>query len=154
MERSNLAQLTSAFLLIKETLPDMKKNKWGRIINTSSVHGLIASINKSAYIASKHGIIGLTKTVALETAGTGVTVNAICPGWVLTPLVDEQIKARAKAQGISYEEAEKNLLSGSQPSKTFVTTEQLGELLAFLCSEHANQITGASIPVDGGWTAQ
>jgi len=146
--------LSSAFHTTKIAIPIMKKQKWGRIINTASVHGLVASINKSAYVAAKHGISGLTKVTALELAGSGVTCNAICPGWVLTPLVEKQIETRAKEQKISLDDATNSLLSEKQPSKQFATTEQLGQVLLFLCSSGADQITGVSLPVDGGWTSQ
>jgi len=146
--------LCSAFHTIRAALPCMKARGWGRLINTGSTHGLVASINKVAYVAAKHGIVGLTKVVALETARTGVTCNAICPGWVLTPLVKKQIEARSKDQNISMEQAEHDLLAEKQPSLRFTTVEQLGALAVFLCSEAANNITGTTLPVDGGWTAQ
>ena len=146
--------LSSAFNTIRAALPGMKARGWGRLINVASAHGLVASANKSAYVAAKHGMIGLTKVVALETAEIDVTCNAICPGWVLTPLVQKQIDARAAAQGIGVEEAGRDLLSEKQPSKKFSTPEQIGGLAVFLCSPAADNITGASLPVDGGWTAQ
>ena len=146
--------LSSAFHTIRAALPCMKVRRWGRIINTASSHGLVASINKVAYVSAKHGIVGLTKVVALETAQTGITCNAICPGWVLTPLVKKQIEARAQAQGASLEQAEHDLLIEKEPSARFTTVEQLGALAVFLCSENASNITGASIANDGGWTAQ
>jgi 3-hydroxybutyrate dehydrogenase len=146
--------LTAAFHLTRAALPKMLAQRWGRVINIASVHGLVASVNKSAYVASKHGLIGFTKTVALETAGTGVTSNAICPGWVLTPLVQKQVDARAAQLGLSQDDARKSLLSEKQPSNQFVTPEQLGGLAAFLCSDAAAQITGVAIPMDGGWTSQ
>jgi len=145
--------LTSAFVLTKALLPAMVESKFGRVINVASVHGLVGSVNKSAYVASKHGIVGFTKVLALEVAGTGVTANAICPGWVLTPLVEAQIEAKAKAAGLSLEEASRALLAEKQPSKQFATPTEIGELAAFLAGKHAAQITGASIPIDGGWTA-
>ena len=132
----------------------MKAQNWGRIVNIASAHGLVASAAKSAYVAAKHGIVGFTKVAALETATTGVTVNAICPGWVLTPLVQKQIDARAQQAGITAEAAKIALLSEKQPSLEFVTPEQLGELTAFLCSEAAAQVRGAAYTMDGGWTAQ
>ncbi|MBT9596776.1 MAG: 3-hydroxybutyrate dehydrogenase [Vitreoscilla sp.] len=146
--------LSSAFHAIRVALPGMKARGWGRILNVASVHGLVASAQKSAYVAAKHGIIGLTKTVALETATTGVTVNAICPGWVLTPLVQKQVDARAAAAGISEDEAKKQLLAEKQPSLQFTTPEELAGLAVFLCSPAANNLRGAAINMDGGWVAQ
>jgi len=146
--------LSSAFHAIRVALPGMKARGWGRILNVASVHGLVASVQKSAYVAAKHGIIGLTKTVALETATTGVTVNAICPGWVLTPLVQKQVDARATAAGISEDEAKKQLLAEKQPSLQFTTPEELAGLAVFLCSAAANNLRGAAINMDGGWVAQ
>ncbi|KAA5602698.1 3-hydroxybutyrate dehydrogenase [Blastochloris sulfoviridis] len=146
--------LSAAFYAIKYALPGMKARNWGRIVNIASAHGLVASVNKSAYVAAKHGILGLTKVVALETAETGITANAICPGWVLTPLVQKQIDAIAARKGISNEEASRELLSEKQPSKQFVTPEQLGELVLFLCSDAASNLRGTSLSMDGGWTAQ
>ena len=146
--------LSSAFHTIHHALPLMRKNGWGRIINTASVHGLVASVNKAAYVTAKHGLVGLTKVVALETAGTGITSNAICPGWVRTELVEPQIVARAKALGVDIEEGGRNMLAEKQPSRQFVTVEQLGAVVVFLCSPAASQITGVAFPVDGGWTAQ
>lgn len=145
--------LTSAFHAIRAVLPGMKARKFGRIINVASAHGLVASPFKSAYVAAKHGIVGLTKTVALETAEHGVTCNAICPGYVLTPLVQKQIPDTAKARGITEAEVIKNVLLYAQPTKQFVTVEQLGALAVFLSSNAAASITGAAMPVDGGWTA-
>lgn len=130
----------------------MKKRGWGRIVNVSSVHGIVASANKSAYVASKHALVGLTKTVALETAGSGVTINNVCPGWVLTPLVKVQIEAKAKAKGITFDEASVELVGEKMPSKQFVTAEFIGETVAFFCSPSATQLTGTSLPVDGAWT--
>lgn len=146
--------LTSAFHTTRLALPGMKGRNWGRILNIASAHGLVASANKSAYVAAKHGLVGMTKSVALETATTGVTVNAICPGWVLTPLVQKQVDARAAAEGVSIDEAKKRLLGEKQPSLQFTTPEQLGELAVFLCSDAASNIRGAAINVDGGWLAQ
>lgn len=146
--------LSSAFYLIKAFLPNMQKNGWGRVINIASAHGLVASANKSPYVASKHGLIGLTKAVALENAGNGVTCNAICPGWVLTPLVQKQIEKRANAQGITIEQAELDLLKEKQPSGQFVTPEEVGDFATFLCTDSARQINGASLSIDGGWVAQ
>ena len=146
--------LSAVFHGTRCALPGMKARGWGRIVNIASAHGLVASVQKSAYVAAKHGVVGLTKTVALETAGTGVTCNAICPGWVLTPLVQKQIDALAAAKGLSNEAAGRELLSAKQPSGQFVTPEQLGGLAAFLCSDAAAQMTGAALPMDGAWTAQ
>jgi 3-hydroxybutyrate dehydrogenase len=146
--------LSSAFHTSRLVLPAMKARNWGRIINIASAHGLVGSIQKSAYVASKHGIVGFTKVAALETAKTGITCNAICPGWVLTPLVQKQIEARAAQQGISIEEAKSALLGEKQPSGEFVTPEQLGALAVFLCSDAASQVRGAAWNMDGGWVAQ
>ena len=146
--------LSAVFHATRLALPSMKKNNWGRIINIASAHGLVGSAQKSAYVAAKHGVVGLTKVVGLETAHTGVTCNAICPGWVLTPLVQKQANDRAAQQGITVEAAKKGLLEEKQPSGEFVTPEQLGELTVFLCSETANQVRGAAWNIDGGWTAQ
>jgi 3-hydroxybutyrate dehydrogenase len=146
--------LSSNFHLIKAVLPGMRSRNWGRIVNISSVHGLVASAHKAAYVAAKHGVIGLTKVVALETATTGITCNAICPGWVLTPLVQKQIEDRAKQEGIPVEQAKLELLVEKQPSHEFATPEQIGGLCVFLCSDAAAQITGASLPIDGGWVAE
>jgi 3-hydroxybutyrate dehydrogenase len=146
--------LSSAFHTIRLALPRMKARRWGRIVNVASVHGLVASVNKSAYIAAKHGLVGLTKTVALETATSGITCNAICPGWVLTPLVQKQVEARAAADSVDDEEAKRRLLVEKQPSLQFTTTEQLGELVVFLCSPAADNIRGVAFNVDGGWVAQ
>ncbi len=146
--------LTSAFHTTRLALPKMKAGGWGRIINVASVHGLVASAEKSAYVAAKHGIVGFTKSIALETARTGVTVNAICPGWVLTPLVQIQVDARAARDKLSNEAAKQSLLGEKQPSMEFVTTEQLAGLAVFLCSPSADQIRGVAYNVDGGWYAQ
>jgi 3-hydroxybutyrate dehydrogenase len=146
--------LSSNFHAIRAVLPNMRRRNWGRIINIASTHGLVASVEKAAYVAAKHGVIGLTKVVALETAKTGITCNAICPGWVLTPLVDKQIKERAAHERISLEAAKAELLAEKQPSQEFATPEQIGAMVAFLCSDAASQIRGAALPVDGGWTAQ
>ncbi len=145
--------LSSAFHTTRLALAGMKERKWGRIINIASAHGLVASPFKSAYVAAKHGILGLTKTVALEAAEFGVTCNAICPGYVLTPLVEKQIPDTAEARGISEEEVVRDVLLDSQATKQFVTVEQLGALAVFLCTDEAAQLTGAALPVDGGWTA-
>jgi 3-hydroxybutyrate dehydrogenase len=146
--------LSSAFHATKAALPGMRARKWGRIINIASAHGLVASAEKSAYVAAKHGIMGLTKTIALETAGSGITCVAICPGWVLTPLVQKQIDAKAAAGKLSPEEAKMALLGEKQPSQEFTTPEQIGQTVLFLCSPAAEQITGSAISLDGGWTAQ
>ena len=146
--------LSASFHAIKAVLPQMKSRNWGRIVNIASVHGLVASVQKAAYIAAKHGLVGLTKVVALETAQTGITCNAICPGWVLTPLVQKQIDEWAAKEGIPVEQAKVNLLSEKQPSREFATPEQIGALAVFLCSDAAVQIRGAALPVDGAWLAQ
>jgi 3-hydroxybutyrate dehydrogenase len=146
--------LSSAFHGIRAVVPSMKSRKWGRIINIASAHALVASPFKSAYVAAKHGLVGLTKTVALETAEFGITANAICPGYVLTPLVQKQIPETARARGISEEEVVKNVLLHAQPTKQFVTTEQIGAFAVFLCTNAAASITGTALPVEGGWTAQ
>ncbi len=146
--------LSSAFHTTRLALPGMKARGWGRIINVASVHGLVASANKSAYVASKHGIIGFTKAVALETATTPVTVNAICPGWVLTPLVQKQVDARAQADGVSNDEAKRRLLAEKEPSQQFTTPEELAAMAVFMCSPAANNLRGTAINMDGGWVAQ
>jgi len=146
--------LNSAFHTTRLAIPAMRKANWGRIVNIASAHGLVASPEKSAYVAAKHGIVGLTKAVALETATTGITVNAICPGWVLTPLVQKQIEARAQANGMSEDEAKRDLLGEKQPSLQFTTPEELGELTVFLCSTAANNVRGVAWNVDGGWVAR
>lgn len=146
--------LSSAFHAIRAAVPGMKARRWGRIINTASAHSLVASPFKSAYVAAKHGIAGLTKTVALELATFGVTVNAISPGYVWTPLVENQIPDTMKARGMTRDEVIQNVLLAGQPTKQFVTVEQVGALAVFLCSDGASQITGANLSVDGGWTAQ
>ena len=146
--------LTAAFCATRAVLPHMESRGWGRIINIASAHGLVASVHKAAYVAAKHGVLGLTKVVALETARTGVTCNAICPGWVLTPLVQKQIDDIAMREGLSGDDARAKLLGEKQPSLEFATPDQIGALAAFLCSDAAAQIRGAALPVDGGWTAQ
>jgi 3-hydroxybutyrate dehydrogenase len=146
--------LSSAFHTTRLAMPGMKQRNWGRIINLASVHGLVGSAQKSAYVAAKHGIVGLTKVTALETAQTGVTCNAICPGWVLTPLVQKQVDARAEKDQVNNEEAKKRLLSEKQPSGEFVTPEQLAALAVFFCSPAATQIRGVAWNMDGGWAAQ
>ena len=146
--------LSSSFYTIHHAVPHMRRSGWGRIINIASVHGLVASANKAAYVSAKHGLVGLTKVVALETAGSGITSNAICPGWTRTELIEPQIIARAQALGVDVEAGGRNLLAEKQPSQQFVSIEQLGQLALFLCSHGADQITGTAIPIDGGWTAQ
>jgi len=146
--------LTSAFHTTRLAVPAMREANWGRIINIASAHGLVASAQKSAYVAAKHGIVGLTKSVALETATTGVTCNAICPGWVLTALVQKQIDDRSTREGISLAQAQNELLGEKQPSLQFTTVEQLGGLAVFMCSPAADQVRGVAWQVDGGWTAQ
>jgi 3-hydroxybutyrate dehydrogenase len=146
--------LSSAFHTIKHALPHMRRAGWGRIVNTASAHALTASPNKSAYVAAKHGIAGLTKTVALEVAEENITVNAICPAYVWTPLVEKQIPDTARTRGITEEEVKRDVLLAAQPTKQFVTVEQVAAFAVFLCREEAASITGAILPVDGGWTAQ
>lgn len=146
--------LNSAFHTIKACLPGMRQRGWGRIINIASAHGLVASPFKSAYVAAKHGIIGMTKAVALETATDNITCNAICPGYVNTPLVQNQIKDQAKAHGIPETEVVEKIIMQPQPTKKFVEVDHLGALAVFLSSDAAQNITGASLPVDGGWTAR
>ncbi len=145
--------LVAVFHTIRLCLPGMKQQRWGRIVNIASAHALVASPFKSAYVAAKHGVAGLTKTVALEAAESGVTVNAICPGYVLTPLVEKQIPDTAKARGISEVEVVRDVLLAAQPTKRFVEIEEIAALCTFLASEQAASITGAILPVDGGWTA-
>lgn len=146
--------LSPCFHTIKNALPIMRKNNWGRIINIASTHGLVASEGKAAYVAAKHGVCGITKVVALETAKENITCNAICPGWVLTPLVKKQVEDIAKDKNISFDKAEFELLDEKQPSDKFVTPEQIGELVLFLCSDAASQIKGSTIQIDGGWVAR
>lgn len=146
--------LSSAFHTTRLAVPAMKKAGWGRVVNIASAHALVASPFKSAYVAAKHGIAGFTKTIALETAQDGITVNAICPGYVLTPLVERQIPDTAKARGISEEAVVRDVLLAAQPTKKFVTVEQVAGLASFLCTDGAASITGAILSVDGGWTAQ
>ena len=146
--------LSSAFHTTRLAVPAMRADNWGRIINVASAHGLVASAQKSAYVAAKHGIVGFTKSVALETATTGITSNAICPGWVLTQLVQKQIDDRAAREGISALQAQNELLGEKQPSLQFTTVEQLGGLAVFLCSPAADQVRGVAWAMDGGWTAQ
>ena len=146
--------LSSAFHTTRLAVPAMREANWGRIINIASAHGLVASAQKSAYVAAKHGIVGFTKSVALETATTGVTCNAICPGWVLTALVQKQIDDRSAREGISLAQAQNDLLGEKQPSLQFTTVEQLAGLAVFMCSPAADQVRGVAWQVDGGWTAQ
>jgi 3-hydroxybutyrate dehydrogenase len=146
--------LSAAFHTTRLLVAQMRERGWGRIINTASAHGLVASAQKAAYVAAKHGLIGLTKVVALETAGTGVTCNAICPGWVRTELVERQIEALAANGGTNIEDAARVLLAEKQPSMSFVSPEQLGQFAVFLCSDAASQMTGSALSIDGGWTAQ
>ncbi|GLR84087.1 3-hydroxybutyrate dehydrogenase [Bradyrhizobium iriomotense] len=146
--------LSAAFHGIATAVPHMKKQRWGRIVNIASAHGLVGSTHKAAYVAAKHGLVGLTKVVGLETAGSGVTCNAVCPGWVRTPLVENQISNIAAQKQITQKEAAKEILAEKQPSLEFVSPTQLGGTVAFLCSSAADQITGTAISVDGGWTAQ
>lgn len=146
--------LSAAFHAIQFALPNMKSNGWGRIINVASVHGLVGSVNKSAYCAAKHGLIGVTKVLALECAEQGVTVNAICPGWVDTPLINDQISAIATQQDISFEQAKYKLVTAKQPLPEMMAPAQIGEFILFLCSDTARSITGAALPMDGAWTAQ
>ncbi len=146
--------LSAAFHAIKAALPLMKQRKWGRIVNIASAHGLVASENKVAYVSAKHGLVGMTKVVAVEAANHGVTCNAICPGWVLTPLVQKQIEARAKEQNIPVEQAKNDLLREKQPMLQFTTPEQIGALAVYLASDAAQTITGTTVSIDGGWVAQ
>jgi 3-hydroxybutyrate dehydrogenase len=146
--------LSAAFHTSRVALPGMKSRKWGRIINIASAHGLVASAEKAAYVAAKHGIIGLSKVIAIEAANDGVTCNAICPGWVLTALVQKQVDGRAAQGNISQDRAKIDLLSEKTPSHEFVTPEQIGALAVFLCSDAAKQVRGAAWPIDGAWTAQ
>lgn len=146
--------LSAAFHATRAVIPGMKARGYGRIINVASAHALVASPFKSAYVSAKHGIVGLTKTVALETAEHGITANAICPGYVLTPLVERQIPETAKARGLTEEQVIRDVLLHAQPTRQFVTTEEIGALAVFLCSRAARSITGAAIPIEGGWTAQ
>jgi 3-hydroxybutyrate dehydrogenase len=145
--------LSAAFHAIRAALPMMKARKWGRIVNTASAHALVASPFKSAYVAAKHGIAGLTRTVALETAQQGITVNAICPGYVWTPLVERQIPDTMKARNLTAEQVKRDVMLAAQATKQFVTVEEVAALAVFLCSDGAKNITGALLPIDGGWTA-
>ncbi len=146
--------LSANFHTVRLALPAMKRKGFGRIVSIASAHALVASRYKSAYVTAKHGVAGFTKTVALEVAEAGITVNAVCPGYVLTPLVEQQIPATAKARGITHDEVIRDVLLAAQPTKKFVTVEQVAALTAFLCSDDAASITGAVLPIEGGWTAQ
>ncbi len=146
--------LSAVFHTTKLCLPKMQEKNWGRIINIASVHGMVASVNKSAYVAAKHGVLGLTKVVALENAALNITCNAICPGWVKTPLVEKQIKAKSQQLNISFDEAKQQLLSEKQPSQEFVDTIDIAALVLFLCSDNAKQVRGSAWNMDGGWLAQ
>jgi 3-hydroxybutyrate dehydrogenase len=146
--------LSAAFHAAKAALPHMLAEGWGRIVNIASAHGLVASGEKAAYVTAKHGLVGLTKVIAIEAANSGVTCNAICPGWVLTPLVQKQIEARATAQGIPYQQAHDDLLREKQPMLQYTTPEKIGGLTTFLCGGAASTMTGAALSIDGGWTAQ
>jgi 3-hydroxybutyrate dehydrogenase len=146
--------LSAAFHAIKAAVPGMKARGWGRIVNIASAHGLVASPFKAAYVAAKHGIVGLTKVVALETAEAGVTVNAVCPGYVWTPLVEQQIEDQAKSYNLPRDRVVREVLLARQPNKRFATVEEMGALTVFLCGDAAASITGAALPVEGGWTAQ
>ena len=146
--------LSSAFHTVRAAMPGMRARNWGRVINVASAHGLVASAQKSAYVAAKHGLVGFTKSAALECATTGITHNAICPGWVLTPLVQKQVDARAAALGVSADEAKRGLLAEKQPSLQFTTPAQLGGLAVFMCSPAADNVRGVAWNVDGGWVAQ
>jgi 3-hydroxybutyrate dehydrogenase len=146
--------LSAAFHAIQKSLPSMKSKGWGRIINVASVHGLVGSINKSAYCAAKHGLVGLTKVLALECAEQGITVNAICPGWVDTPLINDQISTLAEQQDTTFEQAKYQLVTAKQPVPEMMAPKQIGEFILFLCTDSARSITGAALPMDGAWTAQ
>ncbi len=153
-DRVRAIALDGAFHTIRAAVPDMVKRNWGRIINIASAHGLVASPYKSAYVSAKHGLLGLTKTVALEVAQKGITVNAICPGYVLTPLVEKQLADQAEAHGISKERVKNEIMLAPQPTKQFVKVEEVAAMAAYLCSDMARSITGTSIAIDGGWTAR
>lgn len=146
--------LSASFHTIQNVLAGMQQQGWGRIINVASVHGLVGSKNKSAYCAAKHGIVGLTKVVALENAEQGITVNAICPGWVDTPLINNQIQDIAEQDGVEFEQAKYKLVTAKQPLPEMMDPRQIGEFIAFLCSDNARSITGSALPMDGAWTAQ
>jgi len=146
--------LSSAFHTMQAALPVMQKNHWGRIINIASVHGLVGSANKSAYVAAKHGIVGLTKVAAIESANSGITVNSVCPGWVETPLINQQIADIAEQKQLSVEQAKTELITAKQPLAQMAKPENIGAFVAFLCSDAASSITGSALPIDGAWTAQ
>ncbi|TXS95295.1 3-hydroxybutyrate dehydrogenase [Parahaliea maris] len=146
--------LSAAFHTIHHAIPHMQRQRWGRIVNIASVHGLVGSLHKSAYVAAKHGIVGLTKVVALENAANGITANAICPGWVSTELIKRQIEDIVEREGTSFEQAQHDLVTAKQPLPNMTSTEQIGEWVAFLCTEAAGTTTGATLAVDGGWTSQ
>jgi len=146
--------LSASFHAIKHALPIMRAKKWGRIVNTISVHGLVGSVDKAAYVAAKHGLVGLTRVVALETAQDGITCNGICPGWVLTPLVETQVEDKAKQEGKDVDKAKHDLVDEKQPTHLFVKPEDIGALAVFLCGENSSSITGSAITIDGGWTAE
>ena len=146
--------LSAAFHAIKAVVPGMQERRWGRIVNIASAHGLVASTGKAAYVAAKHGVVGLTKVVALELANDGVTCNAICPGWVDTPLVERQVEAQAREAGMAVDQVRDELLREKQPMLAFTTPEEIGALAVFLCSDAAATMTGTALPIDGGWTAQ
>jgi 3-hydroxybutyrate dehydrogenase len=154
MDQIIAINMSAAFHAIRAALPGMKARKWGRIINTASAHALVASPFKSAYVTAKHGIAGLTKTVALEAATFGITANAICPGYVWTPLVEKQIPDTMKARGMTKEQVINDVLLHAQPTKQFVTVDEVAAFALFLCSDAAKSITGAILPIDGGWTAE
>lgn len=145
--------LTAAFYVTQQSLPLMQKNNWGRVINIASVHGLVASVHKAAYVAAKHGLVGFTKVAAVEQATKGITVNAICPGWVETPLIKNQIESIAKKEGVDFESAKNKLITAKQPLPEMANADQIGDMVMFLCSDSARSITGSSMTIDGGWTA-
>jgi len=153
-EAMQAVNLRAPFLLMRAAVPHLQKQGWGRIVNIASVHGLVGSIHKAAYCAAKHGLVGLTKVVALETATDGITVNSVCPGWTETPILEPQFAARTAQLGADRETGIRSMVAEKQPNQTLLPPAWIGETVAFLCSEAASGITGAAIPVDGGWTAQ